>query len=100
MCEYCERMDGFGPKRNRLTPELIACAQVIERELPGTPAPYEAWTIASGAAAGSIEWTHLERITKSLDAASARLSAAAHGRAVRRPSNSTKPIRRPSTLLP
>jgi hypothetical protein len=75
MCEYCERMEGFGPKRNLLTPELIACAQVIESELPGTPAPADAWTIVSGASSGSIQWTHLERITKSLDAAASRLTS-------------------------
>jgi hypothetical protein len=79
MCEYCERMDGFGPKRNLLTPELIACAQVIESGLPGTPAPADAWTIVSGAVSGSVEWTYLDRITKSLDAAAERLAAEKHG---------------------
>jgi hypothetical protein len=78
MCEYCERMDGFGPKRNLLTRELIACAQVIESDLPGTPAPAEAWTIVSGAASGSVEWTYLDRITKSLDAAAERLASERH----------------------
>lgn len=74
MCEYCERME-FGPKRNILTPELIACAQVIDSELPGPPAPADAWTIVSGASAGAVQWAHLERITKSLDAAAERLMA-------------------------
>ena len=47
MCDLCEQIDGFGPAPNRLTPELLAAAQAIERALPGTAVPAEAWTITS-----------------------------------------------------
>ncbi len=73
MCDLCEQIDGFGPAPNRLTPELLAAAQAIERALPGTAVPAEAWTITSGVCAGAIEWRHFERITRSLDAADTRL---------------------------
>jgi len=73
MCEYCERIDGRESKHNLLTPELVACAQVIETDLPGERAPADAWAILSGAATGSIQWTHFERMMKSLDAAASRL---------------------------
>lgn len=72
MCEDCfceEDMIEADGTVAPITPELVAAMRMIEADLPGAPVPETAWPVFTGEASGALAWTHLERLSRSREAA-------------------------------